>query len=99
MEPKYEFDIQASPNIVLEFGWESIRDCLNQMSHTWPEEKFYPIEWLGSHNDDHKIEILMLPLGRYIIKLIPYIDENGVRVFSLDPDRQFGIIRDGQHRV
>ena len=96
MAPIYnDFELQASPRALeLLGGWDGVQSVANEITQTWPHDKFYPVPF-----QDEKVEVITLVWKGLTIVVLPYIDEKGIRVLSFDPARDLHGIREGHHRV
>ncbi len=104
IEPKYYFELQASPQCVKLIGWEAMKHIANYLSQGWSIEDFYPERWfLGTLEQraqaPESIKITFIDWKGLMIKVVPCLDKDSIRVFHFDPMRELHGVREGHHRV
>lgn len=100
-EDRYNFDVQASKKLLEWFGWNEIRKMANDLIDDQPDLEFYPNRWFQGDRSDcpEKIKITFLEHKGRVFKVLPYIDDKGIRVMSFDPANELQGLMEGHHRM
>jgi len=102
-EVPYYYEIQYSP-MALEIigGVERLRDLAAEVAAQWPEDCYYPESWFlkkAKEKSPEVVKITMIEIRGVIIKIVPMMDDKGIRVLHFDPSRELHGIKAGQHRM